>query len=149
AQAIADPRLRKAELQLAEETFLTIGNAVGDSDEFKLNMGKVNYWLGKHDEGKKLLDDILQRNATDFRVKYAVARTLREVGAEVEARNLIEKLYNEEKDEENKYTAAEYRSLLRNDLDDEILWLSRARPGKPSVKASLAAARGHKAMLED
>jgi len=149
AQAIAYPRLRKAELQLAEETFLTIGNAVGDSDEFKLNMGKVNYWLGKHDEGKKLLDDILQRNASDFRVKFAVARTLREVGAEVESRNLIDKLYNEEKDEEDKYVAAEYRSLLRNDLDDEILWLSRARPGKPSVKASLAAARGHKAMLED
>ena len=55
------------------------GNAVGDSDEFKLNMGKVNYWLGKQDEGKKLLDDILQRNAGDFHVKYAVARTLRDV----------------------------------------------------------------------
>ena len=77
AQAIADPRLRKAELQLAEETFLAIGNAVGDSDEFKLNMAKVNYWLGKHDEGKKLLDDILQRNANDFRVKYAVANAAR------------------------------------------------------------------------
>ena len=80
AQAIADPRLRKAELQLAEETFLAIGNAAGDSDEFKLNMAKVNYWLGKHDEGKKLLDDILQRNANDFRVKYAVARIAAEVG---------------------------------------------------------------------
>ena len=149
AQAIADPLLRKAELQLAEETFLAIGNAVGDSDEFKLNMAKVNYWLGKHDEGKKLLDDILQRNANDFRVKYAVARTLREVGAEVELRELLEKLYNEEKDENNKYVAAEFRSLIRKDLDDEILWLTRARQGNPNVKASLAMARGHKAMLED
>jgi tetratricopeptide (TPR) repeat protein len=148
AQAIADAQLRKAELQLAEETFLAIGNAVGDSDEFKLNMGKVNYWLGKHDEGKKLLDDILQRNAGDFRVKYAVARTLREVGAERESRELIEKLYNEEKNEDNKFLAAEYRSLLRKDLDDEILWLSRARPGNPSVKASLCLARGNKALMD-
>ena len=45
--------------------------------------------------------------------------------------------------------AAEFRSLIRKDLDDEILWLTRARQGNPNVKASLAMARGHKAMLED
>src|SRR5205823_14841507 len=98
--------------------------------------------------GKKLLDDILQRNAGDFHVKYAVARTLREVGAEVDSRALLEQLYNEEKDENNKYVAARFRSVIRKDLDDEILWLSRARQGDPAVKASLAMARGNKAREE-
>jgi len=148
AQGLSDPAERKAELERAEATFLAIGNAIGDSDEYKLNLAKVDYWLGKSAEGKKLLDEILERNAGDFKIRLAVVKTLREVGAETEARDQAEKLYNEESSEDNRYEAAELRALLFKDIDDEIEWLNRGRLSDPSVKASLTLARGNKAMID-
>ena len=148
AQGLADPAERKAELERAEATFLAIGNAAGDTDEYKLNLGKVYYWLGKSVEGKKLLDEILARNAGDFQIRLAVVATLREVGAETEARKLVEQIYNEETDEDNRYRAAGLRALLFTDLDDEIEWLNRCRVSDPSIKASLALARGNKALQD-
>ncbi len=148
AQGLADPAERKIELEKAEATFLAIGNAAGDTDEYKLNLGKVYYWLGKSAEGKKLLDEILERNAGDFQIRLAVVGTLREVGAETEARQLVEQIYNEETDEDNRYRAAGLRALLFTDIDDEIEWLNLCRVSDPSIKASLALARGNKALQD-
>ena len=148
AQGLSDPAERKAELQQAETTFLSIGNAIGDTDEYKLNLGKVYYWLGKSKEGRKLLDEILFRAANNFELRMAVAQTLREVGAETDSRNLVEHIYNNATSDDHKYEAAELRALLFFDLDDEIAWLNRARPGDPDVKASLALARGQKGLQD-
>ena len=148
AQGLTNPAERKAELQRAEATFLSLGNAIGDTDEYKLNLGKVNYWLGKSQEGRKLLDEILSRAAGDFRLRMAVIETLREVGAETDARKLVEHMYNKETADDNKFEAAELRALLATDLDDEIAWLNRGRPGDPEIKASLSLARGQKGLRD-
>ena len=112
AQSLADQAARKAELEKAEKTFLAVGNAAGESDEYQLNLGKVYYWLGKQDEGRKLFDAILARNAKNFAIRIALAQILREVGAEGESRKLAEKIYEGESDAENKSSAASLRSLM-------------------------------------
>jgi len=148
AQTLEDQAARKAELEKAEKTFLAVGNAAGESDEYQLNLGKVYYWLGKQDEGRKLFDAILARNARNFPVRIAVAQTLREVGAEGQARKLAERIFEEESDPANRSSAASLRSILSREVDEEILWLSRCRQSEPDVQASLCLARARKAVKE-
>lgn len=148
AQSLEDQAARKAELEKAEKTFLAVGNAAGDSDEYQLNLGKVYYWLGKQEEGRKLFDAILARNAKNFEIRISLAHILRDVGAEGQSRKLAEKIYEEESDAENRSGAARMRALLARTADEEILWLSRCRQVEPEIKASLCLARARKAVEE-
>lgn len=148
AQKMPDPAARKAELEAAEKTFLSIRTVAGESDEYRLSLGQVYYWLGRATDGRKMFEELLtSRNRTADAV-IQVAMRLREIGDFSESRNLLEEAYAKEKDLSTKQTVARNRALLMNDLDDEILWLSRSNPNEPSVEASLASSRGHKAQQD-
>jgi tetratricopeptide (TPR) repeat protein len=148
AQTQNDPAARKADLEQAEKTFLAVRGAVGESAQFRINLAQVYYWLGKHDEGKKLFDDVLASEKRGSDTLLHCAHILREVGINSEARKLAEEAYEKEPDQDKKYSAASMRALLRTDLDDEITWLSRANTSQPGVKASLCYSRGNKAISE-
>ena len=148
AQTMTDPPARQRELEAAEKTFLAIQGFAGESDEYRLVLGQVYYWLGRHDEGRKLLDELLAANERGFEVLLSVGRVLREVGAVSEARVLVEEAYDREKDQAKKSQAAAFRSLMRLDLDDQITWLRRADPAEVRVKAGLSTALGNKAIEE-
>ena len=148
AQAMTAPQARQEELKEAERTFLAIRGLAGESDEFRLFLGQVYYWLGKHAEGRALFDELLAANQRDYDTLMAVCSTLRDLGAESEARQLVEEAYEKETDLARKYEAAHMRALIHIDLDDTIAWLERANPADISVKASLSSARGQKAMQE-
>ena len=64
-QRLNDPAARRAELEKAEKTFLAIQGVAGESDTFRLSMGQVYYWLGRHDDGTKMFDDLLKANNRD------------------------------------------------------------------------------------
>jgi tetratricopeptide (TPR) repeat protein len=147
-QTLPDPAARRAELEKAEKTFLAVRGMAGQSDKFRLSLGQVYYWLGKHDEGKQLFDELLKNEKRSAEALLAVAHPLREVGLSAEARALIEEAYNKDTNQATKYAAAEFRSVLHVDLDDEILWLGRADPSSPHIKASLCSARGQKALQD-
>ncbi|MDB5313975.1 MAG: hypothetical protein JWO38_8177 [Gemmataceae bacterium] len=144
-QAKTDPAARKAELEAAERTFLSVRGIAGENDEYRLSLGQVYYWLGRPADGKKLFDELLKARGKSTDVLLLVAGTLREVGDSTEARRMAEEAYNKEPDPGKKQRAARFRALLRVDTDDEILWLTRSNPDSPDIQASLAAARGQKA----
>jgi hypothetical protein len=148
AQALADPAARQAGLRKAEEAFLSVRDQAGGSDVYRLSLGQVYYWLGKHAEGRKLFDGVLaaQKRAPD--VLLAVSRLLREVGDFSEARALAEEAYNKETERAKKFQAAGTRAVMYLDVDDRITWLGRCNPDDPQVKADLCSARGQKAMQE-
>ena len=148
AQTMSDPRDRRGELQEAEKTFLAIRGLAGQSDEYRLFLGQVYYWLGKHTEGRALFDELLVAKQRGNDTLLSVAMTLREVGVDSEARKLVEEAYEKETDPTKKYTAARLRALIQIDLDDEIAWLKRANPSDIEVKASLNVALGNKAIIE-
>jgi hypothetical protein len=148
AQSQQDPAARKKELEEAEKTFLAVHGLAGDTDAYRLNLGQVYCWLGKHAEGKQQFDDLLKSRDRSFQALLTVSQVLREVGSEAEARALAEEAYNKETDPRKKQAAAGMRSVMRKDLDDEIVWLERADPSDPENKASLSASRGRKAMLD-
>lgn len=145
AQKMLDPEARKAELEAAEKSFLSIRTVAGESDEYRLSLGQVYYWLGRAAEGKKMFDELLTSRGRTTDTSLRVAMRLREVGDESEARKLIEDAYAKETDSAKKQIIAQNRALLHIDLDDEILWLSRSNPNNSSVEASLASSRGAKA----
>ncbi len=148
AQRATDPAARTRELQAAEQTFLSVRGFAQESDTYRLSLGQVYYWLGKHADGKKQFDELLAARGREFEVLLMVASTLREVGAVTEARALTEEAYQAQTDPRKKHLAAAQRALLFTDLDDDILWLSRSDQDDPAVRASLAYARGNKASRE-
>jgi hypothetical protein len=147
AQRMADPAERKAELERAEKTFLSVRGLAGNQAEYRLSLGQVYYWLGKQAEGRKLFDDTLKADGRRYETLMQVAGLLRELGALDEARTLVEEAYRQDGlDQKKRQTAAMIRAVNRKDHDDAILWLERADGSLPAVQAELALARGHKAM---
>jgi len=148
AQGMADPAARRAELEKTEKTFLSIRGLAGQSNQYRLFLGQVYYWLGKHAEGRKLFDELLAAQQRNTEILLGVGRLLREVGAITEARALMEEAYNKETEPAKKQMAAADRALIFLDIDDEITWLRRADLAQSEIKAALSMAQGNKAMQE-
>ena len=148
AQELADPDARKSELESAEKTFLAIRGFAGETDEYKLFLGQVYYWLGRSKEGRELFDSLLAKRNRDFPILMAIGKTLRDVGEHNEARKLSEEAYKVAKDNDEKYDAASFRALLSKDEDDQIAWLEKADHGAPWVQVELNEARGKKALQQ-
>lgn len=147
AQNLTSPDERKQELEQAEQTFLAIRGVAGETDEYRMFLGQVYYWLGKHDEGKKLFDELLAANNRSATMLMAVGNTLREVGETSQARTVVEEAYNQSTDQDEKFAAAHQRALLWDELDDQIEWLRLANPLDPHVTATLSTSLGYQAQL--
>jgi hypothetical protein len=148
AQGQPNPDLRKTQLEAAEKVFLAIGGFAGESDEYRLSLGQVYYWLGKPADGRKLFEEYLAANGRDSRSLLAIAARMRQLGALPEARAEAEEAYSKAAKPEERYAAADFRSACEKDLDDKIVWLNNADTATPSIKAQLADARGAKAASE-
>jgi tetratricopeptide (TPR) repeat protein len=145
AQEQAEPAARRKELEAAEKVFLAVRGAAAETDEYRLNLAQVYYWLGKHAEGRKLFDETLAAHPGQTELALRVAQRLRQVGDHSGARELMGKAYQEATDPRWKYQAAHSRALESLDLDDEIEWLGRADPADPAIKALLSSSRGRRA----
>lgn len=144
AQKLQD-QARKKELEAAEKTFLSVRTLASKSSEYNLRLGQVYYWLGRHAEGEKLFDEILVKSNRASADLIQVSRTYRDLGQESTSRKLSEEAYNKAKDQEEKHNAALFRSLSPIDLDDKILWLSRANNKDMDIRATLNHSRGEQA----
>lgn len=145
AQAMPDSDQRKAELQRAETTFLAIRGVAGETDEYRLFLGQVYYWLDKHEEGLALFEEMLAANERAPETLLAVGAVLREVGDSGLARAMFEEAYGKSPDADQQQAAALQRSLLADDAEDEVLWLRRSSPDDLAVQASLSKALGYQA----
>ncbi|MBI5394506.1 MAG: hypothetical protein HZA91_04335 [Verrucomicrobia bacterium] len=146
AQDLKDPAARKAELQAAEKTFLAIRSFAGESDEYRLFLGQVYYWLGKSVEGKHLFDQLLAKNKRAYAVLISLARTLRDVGEYGQARSLMEEAYRTTQSEQEKFAIAALRASTFVDSDDQIAWLGKSNPKDVVIQIELNGARGSKAL---
>ena len=145
ASSMPDPDAKRAELEAAEQTFLAIRGIAGETDEYRMYLGQVYYWLGKADQGKELLDQLLAEHERKYEVLIAVAGTLREVGAVSEARAMVEEAYRKAEDTQSKYAAAGMRALMQRDRDDQIEWLKLANPDEAGIQAALNSSLGARA----
>ena len=126
AQGQTDPDARKSQLESAEQVFLAVGGVAGESDEYRLSLGQVYYWLGKQAEGHKLFDEYLEAKGRGFADLLRIASRLRELGRVPEARAMGEEAYGKASKAEERHAAAIFRSLCAKDLDDKIVWLQKS-----------------------
>lgn len=147
AQGQANAEARKSQLEGAEQVFLAIGGVAGETDEYRLSLGQVYYWLGKQADGRKLFDDYLTSKGRGFAELMNIAHRLRQLGSVPEARTLAEEAYGKGNSDEQ-HQAALFRSVISKDSDDSIAWLNKSDLAEPIVKASLAKALGTKAFEE-
>jgi tetratricopeptide (TPR) repeat protein len=148
AQAMTDVEKQRAELEAAETTFKSIRSVAGDSDEYRLYMGQVNYWLGKYEEGRWLFETLLDANGREHSILLAVANMVREVGRSAEARKLVEEAYDKATDPKQKHEAAMRRASMLTDNEDQLKWLERSDLTEPTVNASYQSARATAAFID-
>lgn len=147
AQDLPEASDRTAELLAAERTFLSIADAAGESDEYRLYLGQVYYWLGRAEEGWKLFEGFLERHARSGEALLEVSKTLRYVGAHPAARKLAEEAYEAPGAESAiKEAAADLRSVSSIDEEDELLWLRRCNQTDPRVASRLHRCEGRRAL---
>jgi hypothetical protein len=148
AQGQTDPAVRKTQLEATEQVFLAVGGVAGKTDEYRLTLGQVYYWLGKQADGRKLFDDYLAAKNRAFADLLEIAVRLRNLGAVPEARTMAEEAYAKGSKPEEKHQSAHFRALCFKDSDDQIAWLQKSDLSNPATKASLAKALGDKAVEE-
>jgi tetratricopeptide (TPR) repeat protein len=148
AQNLKDAAARKTELEAAEKTFLAIRSFAGNTDEYRLFLGQVYYWLGKSQQGKELFDQLLASRKRAFPILMSLAKTLREVGETTQARGLTEEAYKTATKKEDKFDAAALRARLQTDIDDEITWLEKCDVNETDIQIELNSARGEKALSD-
>lgn len=146
AQSLSDPSARKAELEAAEKTFLAIRGSAGESDEYRLFLGQVYYWLGRANEGKTLFDALLASRQRALPTLTSLAYVYRDVGDEHQARELLEEAYRAATTDKDRFQVAAARARVQKDLDDEILWLQKSDTSDLYVKVSLHGSRARKAL---
>ena len=143
AEGMTSPEERNAELKRAENTFLSIKNIVGDTDDYKIYLGRVYFWLGKQDEGQALFDEVMAANKRAPQTLLTIASTLRNLGNVGKAEALTQEAYDNAKDDETRYYAASLMHLFSNKIEDKIKWLERSDPQSPYVQAALNDNKGH------
>ncbi|MEE8106380.1 MAG: hypothetical protein V3T86_12665 [Planctomycetota bacterium] len=136
---------RKEALLEAEKVFLATRAVSGHTNEYRLFLGQVYYWLGREQEGKALFDELLEANTRSSEIMMQVCSVLRELGAFHEACALAEEAYANEKSPIARQSIAFLRGLTGADADDQIAWLKKSDVDNPVVQAVLYSALGEKA----
>lgn len=137
AQGTTDPELRRAGLEQAEQTFLSVQASASDSPTYRLFLGQVYFWLGRADDGHELFNAYLNENPQNTTVMASVGRVLRQVGEQEKAVALFEQAYNTEQDQGYKYEIAASLASMATQREDEVKWLKRCAPDNDYAQASL------------
>ena len=145
AQAGKDPAVRKDLLKKAEEAFLSLQGAAGETDEYRLFLGQVYFWSDREPEGRKLFDELLASKQRDAATLFQLADIFRDLGENNDARKLLDEAFPKATKEQEKATIVRLRSLLARNTDEKIEWLSKSSAADPLLAANLAEARGEKA----
>jgi tetratricopeptide (TPR) repeat protein len=145
AQAEKDPAVRKELLKKAEEAFIALRSAAGESDEYRLFLGQVYFWSDREAEGRKLFEELLASKGRDALTLYQLADIFRDLGETTEARNLLDEAFPKAGDDQAKAAIVRLRSMLCRTTDEKIEWLSKGDVSMPSVAVTLSEARGEQA----
>jgi len=146
AQELQDVAARKTELEAAEKTFLAIRGFAGETDEYRLFLGQVYYWLGKSKEGRELFDQLLASRKREYSILMSIAQTLRAVGESKDARDMVDEAYKAATEDSQRYAAASMRAVLCKDEEERISWLLKADQTLPWIQIELNETRGRQAL---
>jgi len=145
ARAMADPEARKKELEAAEKTFLAISSIAGDSEQYKMSLAEVSYWLGREQEGRRLFEEALSKGKRSYEVLVHVVPVLRSVGERKWAYQLSEEAFGKGRNDRERDQAAILCSLASPEIEVTIRWLEKLKEETPMNAVYLFEAKGRKA----
>jgi tetratricopeptide (TPR) repeat protein len=145
AQAEKDPAVRKDLLKKAEDAFLALQGAAGETDEYRLFLGQVYFWSDREPEGRKLFDELLASKKRDAATLYQLADIFRDLGETNEARKLLDEAFPKAPNDQAKSGIVRLRAMLARNTDEKIEWLSKSNSTDPVMAISLSEARGEQA----
>lgn len=145
AQAEKDPAARKDLLKKAEDAFLALQGAAGETDEYRLFLGQVYFWSDREPEGRKLFDELLASKKRDVGTLFQLADIFRDLGENNEARKLLDEAFPKATNDQEKSSIIRLRSMLARTADEKIEWLSKGDTTNPVMAISLSEARGEQA----
>jgi len=148
AQDLPQGAERRRELEAAEATFLSLGGVAGETDEYRLFLGQVYYWLGRPEEGKALHDALLAAHERAPAMLYQVASVLRGVGDHGAARALLEEAWEAAPAGPDRDAIAAMRAASPIEEEDELAWLERAGTSMATVRARRGAVEGARALAQ-
>ena len=145
AQAEKDPAARKDLLKKAEDAFITLRGAAGETDEYRLFLGQVYFWSDREPEGRKLFDELLASKKRDVTTLFQLADIFRDLGEANEARTLLDEAFPKATTDGEKSSIVRLRSMLARSAEEKIEWLSKGDITQPILAISLSEARGEQA----
>ncbi len=128
-------------LKAAEQTFLALQGAAGESDEYRLFLGQVKYWLGKEEEGSQLFEKLLEANDRNSESLLMVGGVMRELGEQRRAGDIFEEAFEKGQTELEKQNAATLRALTISEPEEQIVWLERCDQSLPQTQVRIANAK--------
>ena len=141
ARRASDAQTKENELKDAESLFMSIQGQVGDQLDFRLAFAQTRYWLGKENEGKAILDEIVESEPS-AQVLLAVANIMRELGISSQGKAVAIEAYKVANAQEEKYEAAAIVAVYSSDIEEKLKWYQRADPKSPEILAELENTRG-------
>lgn len=137
---------RKQLLAGAEEAFLSVRSQAEGRPELHLGLGQVYYRLGRPEDGERELAHVLGEK--DAQLRLQVGEVYRELGLRKRAIEVAEAIWSDAADQARKSEAAQLRSLLAEEEDEEETWLARADQSVPFVRRSLTSLRAERKLRE-
>lgn len=145
ARERADTNDRLAELQRAEATFLSVQDAAGESDEYRLYLGQVYSWMGRGDASNGLFEAFLESNHRSAQALAMLSVTVRDLGDMERCRKLLDEAYASAAELSERQSVARQRAAAAIDNDARIVWLRRSNLDDPESVAALHSALGEQA----
>ncbi len=147
AHGMTDEFAARREMEAAEQTFSAIHGAAQGDPDFLLASARVAFWLGKRDQCRALLDEVLVVGGEAFDVRYAVGGVLRALGESRAALETWEAAYSVATSDEEKQEVASSIGAILGDPHEASKWFQRSDPDDPLVRALHADCRARLAML--
>ena len=144
AQQLADSAQRKVELENAEKTFLSVQAAAGESDEYRLFLAQVYFWLGRKDDANALFDSFLESNNRSHEALALLSATVRDLGDFDRCRDLLDEAYESATEPEHRQAVARQRAAATVETAQRIEWLRKCG-ADPEAAAALHLALGDQA----
>ena len=138
ARTVVSVEERKKELEAAERTFVAIAPFASGSDEYKLSLGEVYYWLGKDSEGEKQFDGYLTSRKRDARALLYLADIYRRIGKTGKVYKLAKEVFDKKEVSSKEKDQAVFllsQTCLTN--TEKIYWLEKLDKTNDGMLASL------------
>ena len=147
ARTLESPEAKKKELEAAEQTFVSIASFASDSDEYKLSLGEIYYWLGKDADGSIQFENYLLSQKRNTKALFYVAEIYRRIGKTEKVYKLAKEIFDKKGVSSiDKDQAIFLLSQTCISAAERVSWLEKLDKKNQGMRVSLYSAKANLAI---